>query len=160
MSIIYKSRRIGKDGKLFYIYKFRTMIENADQMGGSSTADDDPRITKMGRFLRRWRLDELPQIWNLLKGDIVLIGWRPEVPEYLDTIPKEVLATKPGIIGLATLWDIDEGRTLKGSKDPDKEYEEKIMPTKRKLELYYVKNRTLGLNIKILWQTFLKLVGL
>src|SRR3990167_6923438 len=107
------------------------MVEGADKLGGSSTADDDPRITKIGRILRKTKLDELPQIWNWIKGDMNLIGWRPEVPEYLHTIPTEVLMTKPGIIGWATLSDMDEGFTLKGSLNPDKDYEDKILPKKR-----------------------------
>ena len=151
---------MGKNGRIFQILKIRTMVEGADKIGGSSTADDDPRITKIGRILRKTKLDELPQLWNLLKGDIVLIGWRPEVPEYLNTIPLEVLATKPGIIGLATLYDIDEGAILKGSKNPDKDYEDKILPQKRKLELYYVRNKSLKLDLFIIWQTFKKLLGI
>src|SRR4030042_4571958 len=106
MNRIFRQKRVGKNGKIFLLFKIRTMTT---KKGSLSTAKDDPRITKIGRFLRKWRLDELPQIWNILKGDMVLIGWRPEVPEYLDTIPKEVLSTKPGIIGLATLYDINEG---------------------------------------------------
>jgi len=126
--------------------------------GSLSTAEDDSRITKIGRFLRKWRLDELPQIWNILRGDMTLIGWRPEVPQYLNTIPPEVLATKPGIIGLATLYDINEGERLRGQKDPDKYYEDYIMPEKRKLDLYYARNKSFWLDIKILWRTFVKLI--
>lgn len=110
----------------------------------------------MGKILRKYNIDELPQLWNLLMGDIVLIGWRPEVPEYLDTIPKEVLVTKPGLIGLATLWDFNEGETLRGSQNPDKDYEDKILPKKRELELYYIRNKSLLLDIKIICQTISK----
>src|SRR3990167_4546690 len=105
MSLFYRAKRIGKNGKIFELLKFRTMVLNADQVGGSSTSDDDPRITRIGKFLRKTKLDELPQLVNVLRGDMKIIGWRPESPEYLSTIPKEVLATKPGIIGWATLSD-------------------------------------------------------
>jgi len=158
MSIFYKSRRIGKNGKTFDLWKFRTMLPNADQIGGSSTADDDPRITRIGRILRKTKLDELPQLWNWLKGDVALIGWRPEALEYLSTIPPEVLATKCGIIGLATLEDIDEGATLKGKEDPDKYYAEVILPKKRELELFYVRNKSFILDCRILAQTLCRII--
>ena len=158
VSIFYKSRRVGKDGKLFDLYKFRTMIPNADQIGGSSTADDDPRITRIGRILRKTKLDELPQIWNWIKGDVALIGWRPEAQEYLSTIPPEVLATKCGIIGLATLGDFDEGATLKGKEDPDKYYAEVILPRKRELELFYAQNKSFKLDLEILTKTIWRII--
>ncbi len=158
MSLIYKSVRVGQFGKPFILFKFQTMCDGAEWMGGSSTADDDPRITRIGRILRKTKLDELPQIYNWLKGDMALIGWRPEVPAYLHTIPTEVLMTKPGILGWATLFDIDEGATLKGSKDPDKDYEEKILPMKREQELYYVRNKNWRLDIFIVFATIKKIL--
>lgn len=157
MSIIYKSERIGLHGKPFKLFKFRTMIEGADKLGGSSTSADDPRLTKIGKFLRKWKIDESLQFFNILKGDMKIIGWRPEAPEYLHTISKEILDTKPGIIGLATLWDIDEGEVLKGKEDPDKYYEENILPLKRKLDTYYIRNKSLSLDIKIIIATILGL---
>jgi len=135
------------------------MVYNADKIGGSSTSNDDPRITRVGIFLRKWKLDELPQLWNILKGDMSFVGWRPEVPQYLDTIPKEVLVTKPGLTGLSSLWDFDEGAILEGSKNPDKDYEEKILPKKRELDLFYVRNRSLWLDVKIIIKTILRFVG-
>src|SRR5690348_16433282 len=98
--MLYKAVRIGKSGKQFLMLKFRTMVKNADKIGGSTTADSDPRITRIGRILRKTKLDELPQIINVMRGEMSLIGWRPEAPEYLSTLPPLVLATKPGIIGL------------------------------------------------------------
>lgn len=157
MNLIYRSCRLGQNGKIFPLLKFRTLCLNADKIGGSSTADDDPRITRIGRFLRKTKLDELPQVVNILRGEMTLIGWRPEVPQYLDTIPKEVLATKPGIIGWATLSDMDEGAVLKGSKNPDKDYEEKIMPKKRELELWYVRNKSIWLDLKIICLTIYRI---
>lgn len=156
--MLYRAKRIGKNGEVFTLYKFRTMVKDADKIGGSSTADDDPRITKIGKFLRKTKLDELPQLWNWLRGDINLIGWRPEAPEYLNTIPEEILETKPGIIGWATLWDIDEGKMLKGKGNPDKYYEKYILPKKRELDLWYVRNKSLKLDIKIIWLTIKKLL--
>lgn len=155
--IFYRSLRIGQYGRPFYMWKFRTMIEKADKVGGPSTAGDDWRLTKIGKFLRKWQIDELPQLINILKGECSFIGWRPEVPEYLDTIPEEVLETKCGLTGLATLWDYNEGEKLSKVNDPDKYYEEEILPKKRELELYYVRNQSFVLDIKIIIQTLLKL---
>ena len=135
------------------------MVPNASRIGGSSTASDDPRITPVGRILRKYKIDELPQLFNWFKGDIKLIGWRPEAPEYLQTIPKEVLATKPGLIGLATLWDIDEGEALKGKSDPDKYYVDNILRQKRKLELQYVRTKSFKLDAWIILKTIQKLLG-
>ena len=129
-----------------------------DAPGPSSSGDDDPRITRIGRILRKTKLDEIPQIYNWLKGDVKLIGWRPEAPEYLHTIPEEVLQTSPGIIGWATLHNIDEGKTLKESNDPAKDYEEKILPQKRELELWYVRNKAAWLDLKIICLTIYRLI--
>ena len=156
MSIIYKAQRIGKNGKVFTCYKFKTLRE---EPGPSSSGDDDPRITKIGRILRKTKIDELPQIINIFKGEMTLIGWRPEDPKYLNTIHPEVLATKPGIIGWATLSDMDEGGILRGSLDPDKDYEEKILPKKRELEIWYVRNKSLKLDILIFVKTIRALLG-
>jgi lipopolysaccharide/colanic/teichoic acid biosynthesis glycosyltransferase len=149
MEIFYKAQRIGQFGKPFTMYKFRTMVKNADKIGGSSTSDDDPRITRLGKFLRKTKLDELPQFINVFKGDMNLIGWRPEALEYLNTFRSEILETKPGIIGLATLWDSDEGAMLAGSLDPDREYVDNILPKKRELEYYYVINKSIWLDLQI-----------
>ena len=142
------------------MYKFQTMVANADTIGGSSTADNDPRITKVGYWLRKTKLDELPQLFNILKGDMTFIGWRPESPEYLSTIPPEVLATKPAILGISTLWDSDEGALLSKAEDPDKMYLEEILPIKRKLELYYVQNQTTWLKTWIILETTRKMLRL
>lgn len=158
MAIIYKATRVGQFGKPFTLYKFRTMVKNADKLGGSSTSDTDPRITWWGKILRKTKLDELPQLANWIKGDVALIGWRPESPEYAGTILPDVLATRPGIIGYATLYDIDEGAELAGKEDPDKYYAEVILPRKRELELWYVRNRSWSLDLWIIWETFRKLI--
>ncbi len=157
---IYKAKRIGKNGEIFNLLKIRTMCLNADRIGGSSTASDDPRITPVGRILRKYKIDEIPQIYNWLKGDITLIGWRPEAVAYLDTIPQEVLDTKPGLIGLATIWDIDEGERLKGQKDPDKYYVDNILRQKRKLEVQYVRTKSFKLDAWIILKTIQRLLGI
>ena len=156
MTIFYTAKRVGRKGKIFNCVKFKTM---RDEPGPSSSGDDDPRITKIGRILRKTKLDELPQFWNILKGEMTLIGWRPEDPQYLNTIHPQLLFTKPGIIGWATLSDIDEGGILRGSLDPDKDYEEKILPKKRELELWYVRNKSLKLDILIIIKTITALLG-
>lgn len=158
MPIIYRAKRVGQYGRIFSLFKIRTMVINASEIGGSSTSEDDPRITGIGKILRRYKLDELPQLANLLRGDVKFIGWRPESPEYFDTIPREVIETKPGIIGLATLWDIDEGAILKGKENPDEYYKDYILPKKRELELYYVRNKNWKLDLKIILWTLLKLL--
>lgn len=160
MSLLYKATRLGRHGDTFTMYKFRTMVKNADKMGGSSTADDDPRITRAGRFLRKTKLDELPQLLNVLRGEMALVGWRPEAVEYRDTFPAEILATKPGIVGIAQLWDFDEGAMLAGKEDPDQFYRDHILPGKRSLELYYVNNQNIWLDSWILLQIIGKMLRL
>ena len=137
------------------------MVVNADQIGGSSTADDDPRVTKIGGKLRKYKLDELPQLLNVLKGDMSIVGPRPEVPYYTDKYnsnEKEILSLRPGITDWATLWNPDEGSILKGAEDPDKAYEELIQPTKIKLQLKYVREQSFGSDIKIILKTLKAIV--
>ncbi len=154
---IYHSKRVGKNGELFDVFKFRTMVVDADKIGGPSTSADDPRLTDIGKFLRKHNLDELPQLWNVLKGDMSFIGPRPEVPSEVETykeeVKKEILSVKPGMTDLATLADIHEEEILRGSKDPHKAYREKIKPQKIKLALRYVRERSLWLDLKIFVKT-------
>jgi len=157
---LYVSERMGRGGKPFKIYKFRTMVINADKMGGPSTAADDPRLTKIGLFLKRFQLDELPQLFNVLKGDMSLVGPRPEVKVYVDMMTEEektvILSVRPGITDLASLWNFHEAEILKGSADPEKTYMEKIRPEKLRLQQEYVKKSSVWLDIKIICQTILK----
>jgi len=159
--VFYRGIRIGKFGKPFRIFKFRTMMENAEELGGSSTASDDPRLTKIGKFLKKYQLDELPQLINIIKGEISLVGPRPEVKIYVDMIREEernkILSIKPGMTDLASLWNFHEGEVLKGSLDPEKTYIEKIRPKKIRLQLEYVKNRSFLLDLKIIIKTILKI---
>ncbi len=159
--VFFRGIRIGKDGKHFRIYKFRTMIVNAEELGGSSTPADDPRLTRIGNFLKKYQIDELPQLTNVVKGDMSLVGPRPEVPVYVNLMTEEekktILSVTPGMTDLASLWNFHEGELLKGSSDPEKTYLEKIRPEKIRLQLEYVKNHSFWLDLKIILKTILKL---
>lgn len=160
-SVFYKAERVGKSGKIFLMYKFRTMVENADKIGGPSTPADDPRLTKIGLFMKKFQLDELPQLINVLKGEMSFVGPRPEVPYYVDMMSEEekkiILSVRPGITDFASLWNFHEGEILKGVKDPERVYVEKIRPEKLRLQIKYVKEMSFLTDIKIIFQTILKL---
>jgi len=159
--IFYSSTRVGKFGKTFKMFKFRTMVVNADKVGGPSTADDDSRITKMGKFMRKYKLDEIPQLINVLKGEMSFVGPRPEVPFYVNMFSEEekkILTVKPGITDWASLWNSDEGAILAGSKDPEKAYMEKIRPEKIRLQLKYVREQSFWADMRIIFLTLLKLI--
>jgi lipopolysaccharide/colanic/teichoic acid biosynthesis glycosyltransferase len=160
--VFYRGERVGKDEKPFRIFKFRTMVKNAEKLGGPSTSADDPRLTKFGKILRKYKLDELPQLINVLKGEMSLVGPRPEVKMYVDILKPEekekILSVKPGMTDLASLWDFHEEEILKGSKDPEKAYMEKIRPKKIQLQLEYVKNRSFLLDLKIIFKTLIRLI--
>ena len=159
--VFYRGTRIGKGGKPFRMFKFRTMVVNADKIGGPSTPIDDPRLTKIGKFLKRFQLDELPQLINVLKGEMSLVGPRPEVPFYVNMMTKEekkiILSVRPGMTDLASLWNFHEGEILKGSKDPEKTYQEKIRPKKLELQKKYVQTRSFWLDLKIILKTVIKI---
>ena len=154
--VFYRGERVGQFGKRFKIFKFRTMVVNADQIGASSTPDDDPRITKVGRILRGYKLDELPQLINILKGEMSFVGPRPQVPwavELYSEEEKAVLDVRPGIADYAFVMLPSEGEVLRGSTDPDKDYFEKIHPHKMRLSLEYVRSRSFWFDMKILIDT-------
>lgn len=153
--VFYRGERVGKDGKPFHMYKFRTMVLKADRMGPAITHRNDPRITKVGGFLRRTKLDELPQMINVLKGEMSLVGPRPEDPSYVahyDDTQRQVLSVKPGVTGPTQLRYRDEASMLEGA-GADEDYLTRIMPDKLKLDLHYIRNRSLVSDIKILWRT-------
>jgi lipopolysaccharide/colanic/teichoic acid biosynthesis glycosyltransferase len=159
--VFYRGVRIGLRGKPFRIFKFRTMVINAEKLGGSATAEDDPRITAIGRFIRRTKCDEFPQFLNVLAGDMSLVGARPEVKKYVDMYTHEekvILELRPGITDWACIWNSNEAAVLEGSADPEKTYEELIRPTKLALQLYYARNHSLFVDMKILFHTAAKLV--
>ena len=159
--VFYRGVRVGRYGKLFRIYKYRSMVRNAESVGGDSTADDDPRITRIGKFLRKYKLDELPQLINVLKGDMSIVGPRPEIRKYVDQYneeEKQILTVRPGITDWASIWNADEGALLAGAKDPDRAYEELIRPTKLKLQLKYVRERSFFTDMKIIFLTMLAVI--
>lgn len=155
--VFYQGKRAGKNNKIFRIFKFRTMVVNADKIGGPSTSADDSRLTKFGIFLRNHNLDELPQLINVLKGEMSFVGPRPEVPSEIETYTQEqkdiVLSVKPGMTDLATLANLHEEEVLKGTEDSHQAYREKIKPQKIKLGIEYVKKQSFLLDIKILIKT-------
>jgi len=128
------------------------MVANAELLGGSCTSADDLRTTPVGRWLRKYKLDELPQLVNVVIGDMSLVGPRPEVPRYVDMFNEEerqILSVRPGITDWATLWNSDEGTRLAGRADPERVYIEEIRPEKIRLQLKYVRERNLAVDLKI-----------
>ena len=154
--VFYLGRRVGLNGEIFRMCKFRTMVENADQLGGSCTAEGDPRITPAGDWLRKFKLDELPQLFNVLGGDMSLVGPRPEVEDFVRLFTPEeraILSVRPGITDWASIWDCDEGRRLARQPDPEQAYLRWIRPEKIRLQLEYVRRHSLLTDLAILFQT-------
>ena len=160
--IFYRGVRVGRDGRRFRIFKFRTMVMNADRIGGPSTADDDPRITRVGWMVRKHKLDELPQAINVLRGDMSFVGPRPEVPFYVDMLKPEeraILTVRPGITDWASLRFSDEGEIFAGAADVQKEYMEKVRPEKIRLQLEYVRRHSFAVDFLIMARTATLLFG-
>jgi lipopolysaccharide/colanic/teichoic acid biosynthesis glycosyltransferase len=160
--VLYRGLRTGLNGRQFRICKFRSMVVDAEKTGVTATADDDPRVTRIGRFLRKYKLDELPQLVNVLVGEMSLVGPRPEVPQYTALFTRQeqaILSVRPGITDWATLWDIAEGAVLAGSDNPEQAYLEKIRPEKIRLQLKYVRERSFGVDVRILALTLWALVA-
>ena len=159
--ILYKSARAGLNDKSFKMLKFRTMVRNAEKIGGPSTSDDDPRITRVGHFLRKYKLDELPQLINVLKGEMSFVGPRPEVLSEINATPEKytkVLSVRPGITDYASLRFPNEGEILRGADDPHQAYKEKIQPEKMRLQEKYVDERSFSTDCRILTQTILTIL--
>lgn len=160
--VFYRGERVGLHGKPFRIFKFRTMVKDADKIGGSSTSNDDSRITQVGRFLRKYKLDELPQLINVLIGDMSFVGPRPEVKKFTDLYTDEekvILSVRPGITDWASIWNSDEGAVLAGAKNPDKAYLELIRPTKLKLQIKYVREQSFCVDLKLIFLTVLAIMS-
>jgi len=137
------------------------MVVDAEAKGGSSTSDEDPRITPIGKLMRKCKLDEFPQLLNVLRGEMSLVGPRPEVQQYVDLYTEEeklLLQIRPGITDWASIWNSDEGSLLAGHDDPDRAYEELIRPTKLRLQLLYARRHNVLVDLKIIFCTLLKLV--
>ena len=157
-AVFYKATRVGRGGTLFKMYKFRTMVANADRVGGSLTTHRDTRVTRIGGFLRATKLDELPNLINVVKGEMSLIGPRPEAPvyvKYYTETQRQVLQVKPGMTGPSQLANRDEQEKLKGQQDPEHFYITELMPKKLDLDLHYVATQSIasdvGWLLKTLW---------
>jgi lipopolysaccharide/colanic/teichoic acid biosynthesis glycosyltransferase len=150
------AERLGKDFKSFKMVKLRSMIKHADETGVDSTSIDDNRITPVGQFIRKYKLDELTQLWNVLIGDMSLVGPRPNVRREIDLYTQEekkLLSVKPGITDFASIVFSDEGEILAGHADPDTAYNQLIRPGKSRLGLEYIRRSSIVLDIKILFIT-------
>lgn len=159
--VFYRGTRVGLHGNIFRIYKFRSMLVDAEKTGVSSTSKGDARITPVGHFLRKTKFDELPQLINVFMGDMSIVGPRPEVKKFTDMYEgeeKKLLDIRPGITDYASIWDSDEGEILKDSTDPDKDYLEKIRPEKLRLQLKYYHEMSLMTDIKVIFLTARKIL--
>ena len=158
-TVFFKQERMGKGFRPFLIYKFRTMVHDAPARGGSITVGKDPRITRVGHFLRKTKVDELPQLINVVKGDMTLVGPRPEVPHYVELFRKEyeeILKIRPGITDLASLKYRDEAAILGQSENPEEEYLRRILPEKIQLAKDYMKQSSFFFDIIVIFKTLLK----
>lgn len=158
--VFYKQIRVGKNQKEFGLYKFRSMRPNSDK-AGQITVGNDSRVTKVGRFIRKFKIDEVPQLINILKGDMSVVGPRPEVPKYVNMYSAEqlkVLSVLPGLTDYASIEYLDEQKILGAAEDPDKAYIEEVMPAKLKLNLKYISDRSFWLDIKLIFRTLRKIV--
>jgi lipopolysaccharide/colanic/teichoic acid biosynthesis glycosyltransferase len=159
---IFRASRMGRGGRPFECLKLRTMRANRSEAGPGVTTDSDARVTRVGGLLRRFRLDELPQLWNVARGQMRLVGPRPEDPRYVDLsrpLHREVFTAPPGLAGLTQLVYAHEGSFLDGTADPDGYYREKILPRKLALDAAYLRNRSTRLDLWILAQTPRALLG-
>lgn len=161
--VFFRQERVGQYGKPFHILKFRTMFDNPAGKGLKITVGNDQRITPVGSFLRKFKLDEFPQLLNVLKGEMSLVGPRPEVPEYVIEYPDDmrqiVLSVKPGITDMASIEYRNESEQLVDAEDPHKEYVEKILPIKLEHYRNYAINRNLWLDLIIILKTFKHIVA-
>lgn len=155
--VFYRGVRVGRFGKPFRIYKFRTMVVNAEKLGTLTTAKDDPRIIRGGKFLRKYRFDELPQLINVLEGDMSLVGPRPEVEEYLELDSEEakiILSMRPGMTDYASVRFLNL-REIVGNENAEQKFLENVRPIKTQLRVEYVKNHSLGGDFKIIIQSLI-----
>lgn len=159
--VFFKQIRVGKNGREFKIFKFRTMKENAEKKGMQITINGDSRITKSGYFLRKYKIDELPQLINVLIGDMSFVGPRPEVPKYVamyDENQRSILKIRPGITDIASIKYRDENSILAKSEDPEQTYIQDIMPRKIELNIKYIKNMSVLYDIGLIIKTISKVI--
>mgnify|MGYP001452715127 CR=1 FL=1 len=158
--VFYRQLRVGKDGKDFYLYKFRTMLVDADKNGLITVGDRDPRVTRAGYFFRKYKLDELPQLINVVLGDMSLVGPRPEVRKYVEMYTPEqrkVLSVKPGLTDYASIHYIDENKVLAKSDDPERTYIDAIIPEKIRYNMKYIEHQSVKEYFKIIFLTIRKM---
>lgn len=156
-TVLFRQRRVTTYGRVFMIYKFRTMVSDAEKSGTQVTVSHDSRVTRAGKFLRKFRLDELPQLFNVLKGDMSFVGTRPEVECYVDRYTDEMQATllmPAGITSLASIKFKDEEKLLDGAENPDDVYVNTVLPQKMKYNLEYIRNFNFFYDIKLMFMTF------
>jgi lipopolysaccharide/colanic/teichoic acid biosynthesis glycosyltransferase len=159
--VFFRQERMGRGFRPFGIYKFRTMVEDAPRQGGPITFGRDPRITRVGRFLRATKLDEVPQLLNVLKGEMSLVGPRPEIPRYVELFRsdyEEILRVRPGITDLASIKYRHEAEILGRAADPEREYLTRVLPEKVRLGKQYARQSSLGLDVCILCKTLFSLL--
>lgn len=157
----YRQLRVGRYGKGFYVYKFRSMRAGSDKKGLITVGGRDPRITRTGYLIRKYKLDELPQLFNVLKGDMSLVGPRPEVRKYVNLYTEEqkrVLSVCPGITDYASIEYVDENTILGQADDPDRAYVELILPDKIRYNMKYINHRTISEYFKIIFLTFWSII--
>lgn len=156
----YSQERIGKHGKPFKLWKFRSMRTGADKGSQITVGERDPRITRIGYFIRKYKIDELPQLWNVLIGDMSLVGPRPEVAKYVNLYTEEqrkVLSVRPGITDWASIEYVEENSILGQAEDPDKAYIEQIMPDKIRYNMKWIENQSVAEYFRIILMTFKKI---
>ena len=157
----YKQLRVGREGTDFYVYKFRSMRIGADKQGLITVGGRDPRITQVGYFIRKYKLDELPQLFNVLKGDMSLVGPRPEVRKYVELYTDEqrkILSVRPGITDYASIEYVDENTILGQADDADKAYVERILPDKIQYNMKYINHRSVKEYFKIIFLTIWSII--
>ena len=159
--VIFKQERVGLNGKHFKIWKFRSMVVNAESKGLQITSKEDSRVTKVGKIIRKLKIDELAQLFNVLFGQMSFVGPRPEVPKYVEMYTEEqrnVLSVKPGITDLASIEYCDENNLLDSSEDPEKTYIEEIMPKKLALNIEYIEKAGFFYDIGLIFKTFVRIL--
>ena len=160
---LFRQRRVGRGGSIFEIWKFRTMTRGAESSGPAITSARDARITRIGRILRSTKLDELPQLWNVLRGDMSLVGPRPQVPVFVARFPEDlravILSVRPGITGPAQIHFLNEDRLLEGAQDRERFYVERLLPQKCRIDADYVLTRSAARDAQILIQTSAQILG-
>lgn len=160
--VFYNQKRVGRKGRDFFVMKFRTMKKDAEKKGALTISSKDPRITRTGSFLRKYKIDELPQLFNVLFGDMSLVGPRPEVRKYVNLYNRDqlkVLEVKPGITDPASIEFANENELLGRSKDPEKTYINEIMPAKLKLNLEYIRKQNFFSDLGVIFRTIFRVLG-